>query len=69
MTFNELAKEVGFGLAVVICQDKLPKDFFRNLDFEQWQATYEATYRVAGSGSPLGKLAIEKMGEKVEIEF
>jgi hypothetical protein len=64
MNFQELEEKVGFGLAVVILNEKatLGGDFFDNLSFDQWVEVYNR----APLGSELEQTALTKISEKAE---
>ena len=62
MVFDDLIKKVGFGLAVVICQKKLPDYFFNSLFFGQLLEVYKETY----PDTPLQKKLLEKIAKKNE---
>ncbi len=57
MLFNKLVEEVGFGPAVVLCENDLPDNFWDGLDFEQWKEIEHASFGNWG----LNKQAIEGM--------
>lgn len=43
MKFKELIEEVGFARAVIICQPRLPEEFWEELDFGKWYQIYRET--------------------------
>ena len=66
LSFKELVKKVGFGLAVVILDEKgcLTQDFLNNFSFDQW----EEVYRQAISRSDLKQTALTN-GRKFMTEL
>ena len=57
MTFDKLKLKVGFGLAVVIYENKLSAEFFKKLSFDQWLQVWKK----APADGEIQKTALEKM--------
>ena len=79
--FEKYKNDVGFGMAVVICKDDLPQDFYRSLNFEQWkdvcehtpeedsfyQTAIEGAYKLAGDFNQYGEVKdLAPKGSKCE---
>ena len=60
--FEQYKDDVGFGMAVVICKDDLPSNFYRSLDFEQWKDVCEHT----SEEDPFNQTTLEGMYRKAE---
>ena len=59
--FEECVERKGFGLAVIIYQDKLSEEFYAGMGFKQWQKIY-----YAADEEPFKQITLEGMCRTAE---
>jgi len=68
MNFEELTRQVGFPLAVVIHSQQVPidDDFWDNVTFDQWQ---EVRHKLPNEDHVCNEYVLNRMRQRAQIPF